>query len=487
MARPRLDVGPLRQARVRRRAGDRHRDSPTTKRWCWSSPGPDGVVRATGRASLAPPATDRQVPPEAPLPEPRPPASAESLRPGTVLGSIADEFDPVRARRVPGCGARRPDDLHGRAVRPSRVAAAVRQLDPRRQRRARSMDPRVVGGCRCWAWWAVARRSMSTAPSSTSTSARVTGSSSSTWRSSPRATSSSASTTPRSTPRGASGNTARMKRRFRQVDVFTDVPYTGNPVAVVLDGDGLDTEEMQRVARWINLSETTFVLPPTTADAHYRVRIFTPVLELPFAGHPTLGTCHAWLAGQADTACGRRGGAGVRGGADPACAGRPADWPSPLPRWCGRGRSTNRTSPGSRRCSVSSGPPSWRPSGSTTVPGGSRCCSASPDEVLAVRPGAGDVDIGLVALYPPGSPHAIEVRAFFPKDGMLIEDPVTGSLNASVGPVAHRQRPARPPRTSPARARRSGGRGGSTCRATTTGRSGSAAAPSRASRARIEV
>ena len=87
-----------------------------------------------------------------------------------------------------------------------------------------------------------------------------------------------------------------MRRRFAQVDVFTDVPYAGNPVAVVLDGDGISDDDMQRVARWTNLSETTFVLPPTTTGADYRVRIFTPALELPFAGHPTLGTCHAWLA-----------------------------------------------------------------------------------------------------------------------------------------------------------------------------------------------
>src|SRR5512132_234116 len=85
-----------------------------------------------------------------------------------------------------------------------------------------------------------------------------------------------------------------MRRRFRQVDVFTDVAYRGNPVAVVLDGDELTTEEMQRFANWTNLSETTFVLPPIAAEGDYRVRIFTPVLELPFAGHPTLGTCHAW-------------------------------------------------------------------------------------------------------------------------------------------------------------------------------------------------
>ncbi len=84
-----------------------------------------------------------------------------------------------------------------------------------------------------------------------------------------------------------------MKRRFKQVDVFTAVPYRGNPVAVVLDADGLSTEDMQRIARWTNLSESTFVLPPTQPGADYRLRIFTPGAELPFAGHPTVGTAHA--------------------------------------------------------------------------------------------------------------------------------------------------------------------------------------------------
>jgi len=86
-----------------------------------------------------------------------------------------------------------------------------------------------------------------------------------------------------------------MPRPFRQVDVFTTEPFSGNPVAVVLDGSGLSTEQMQRFANWMNLSETTFLLPPAAPGADYRVRIFTPVAELPFAGHPTLGTCHAWL------------------------------------------------------------------------------------------------------------------------------------------------------------------------------------------------
>jgi len=84
-------------------------------------------------------------------------------------------------------------------------------------------------------------------------------------------------------------------RPYKQVDVFTGTPYLGNPLAVVLDGSNLSDTDMQRFARWTNLSETTFVLPPTQANADYRVRIFTPGGELPFAGHPTLGTCHAWL------------------------------------------------------------------------------------------------------------------------------------------------------------------------------------------------
>jgi PhzF family phenazine biosynthesis protein len=84
-------------------------------------------------------------------------------------------------------------------------------------------------------------------------------------------------------------------RAFKQVDVFTDQPYFGNPLAVVLDGDGLDDAAMQRFASWTNLSETTFLLAPTDASADYRVRIFTPDRELNFAGHPTLGSCHSWL------------------------------------------------------------------------------------------------------------------------------------------------------------------------------------------------
>ena len=222
-----------------------------------------------------------------------------------------------------------------------------------------------------------------------------------------------------------------MKRRYRQVDVFTDTPYAGNPVAVVLDGDGLEPVEMQRVATWMNLSETTFVLPPSTADAHYRVRIFTPVLELPFAGHPTLGTCHAWLAEQPDGLTGdevvqectagliklRRMPSGLAFAAPPLVRSGPVDE-----------LLVQRTAEtiGIDRAAVVAA--EWADNG----PGWMALLLDRPEEVLAVRPGPGDVDLGLVALYPPDAPCALEVRAFFPKDGRLVEDPVTGSLNASL-------------------------------------------------------
>ncbi|QFZ81814.1 PhzF family phenazine biosynthesis isomerase [Variovorax paradoxus] len=100
--------------------------------------------------------------------------------------------------------------------------------------------------------------------------------------------------------------TLMKSRPFKQVDVFTATAYFGNPLAVVLDGQDLDDAAMQRFARWTNLSETTFLLPPTDATADYRVRIFTPGGELPFAGHPTIGSCHAWLqAGGKPKAAGR--------------------------------------------------------------------------------------------------------------------------------------------------------------------------------------
>ena len=118
-----------------------------------------------------------------------------------------------------------------------------------------------------------------------------------------------------------------MSRRFAQVDVFGSGPCSGNPVAVVLDAEGMTDEEMQRFARWTNLAETTFVLAPTRPEADYRVRIFTPVLELPFAGHPTLGTCHAWLEAGGEAAQWGRSSRSARPGWCGSVAGRSS--PSP--------------------------------------------------------------------------------------------------------------------------------------------------------------
>jgi PhzF family phenazine biosynthesis protein len=222
-----------------------------------------------------------------------------------------------------------------------------------------------------------------------------------------------------------------MPRPFQQVDVFTTTPYRGNPVAVVLDARGLTTEEMLEFARWTNLSETTFVLPPSAPGADYRVRIFTPGSELPFAGHPTLGTCHAWLAaggtpGGADVIvqeCGaglvpvRRTGYGLAFAAPPLLRSGPVEEPvvERVARMLGIGRAEILDA-------------EWAANG----PGWVAVLLASADEVLALRPGFVDLDVGVVGPYPEGSPEAFEVRAFFPKDGATAEDPVTGSLNASL-------------------------------------------------------
>jgi PhzF family phenazine biosynthesis protein len=225
-----------------------------------------------------------------------------------------------------------------------------------------------------------------------------------------------------------------MLRPFRQVDVFTDMPYRGNPVAVVLDGDDLTTEEMQRFAHWMNLSETTFVLPPSTPEADYRIRIFTPVAELPFAGHPTLGTCHAWLgAGGAPRAASdpdrivqecpaglvtiRRGEDGLAFAAPPLLRTGPVEDEvlDHVASLLSIGRDAIVDS-------------QWVDNG----PGWMAVLLGSVEEVLALRPAPIDLDIGAVALYPEGGPAAVEVRAFFPKDGATTEDPVTGSLNASL-------------------------------------------------------
>jgi PhzF family phenazine biosynthesis protein len=222
-----------------------------------------------------------------------------------------------------------------------------------------------------------------------------------------------------------------VQRAFQQVDVFTTTPYLGNPVAVVLDAAGLSDEEMARFARWTNLSETTFVLPPGADGADYRVRIFTPTIELPFAGHPTLGTCHAWLESGGTPAqdgtivqqCGaglvrvRRTENGLAFAAPPLVRSGPVDEPlvRHLADVLGIGRDDIVDA-------------QWADNG----PGWVAVLLGSAEAVLALRPGVTDHDLGVVGPYPPGSPQGFEVRAFTPKLAATDEDPVTGSLNASL-------------------------------------------------------
>jgi PhzF family phenazine biosynthesis protein len=222
-----------------------------------------------------------------------------------------------------------------------------------------------------------------------------------------------------------------MRRQFRQVDVFTAVPYLGNPLAVVLGADGLSDEQMGQFANWTNLSETTFVLPPQDEAADYRVRIFTPSGELPFAGHPTLGTCHAWLeaggqpkvAGLTVQECGaglvqvRQEGDGLAFAAPPLLRSGPVDEDLAV-RIAGI--------LGIRRDEIVD--LQWADNG----PGWIAVLLATADAVLALRPGVTDLDLGVAGPYPEGSPAAFEVRAFTPKLSSTDEDPVTGSLNASL-------------------------------------------------------
>ena len=220
---------------------------------------------------------------------------------------------------------------------------------------------------------------------------------------------------------------------FRQVDVFSALPLLGNPVAVVHDADDLSEDAMAAFARWTNLSETTFLLRPTTPAADYRLRIFTPGGELPFAGHPTLGSAHAWLeAGgvphgeQVVQECGvglirlRRDSGRLAFAAPDLLRSGPVE-PELLPRiaaalgvpqerilaaqWCDNG-------------------PGWI---------GVRLGSAA--EVLTLQPdfaAMAPLKLGVLGAYPAGDECAIEVRAFVPTLG-IPEDPVTGSLNAALG------------------------------------------------------
>lgn len=222
-----------------------------------------------------------------------------------------------------------------------------------------------------------------------------------------------------------------MARPLRQVDVFPGVPFGGNPVAVVLDGEGLEEDAMQTVARWTNLSETTFVLPTTSADADYRVRIFTPSQELPFAGHPTLGTCHAWLEAGGrprrnevivqECTAGlvriRRTPVGLAFAAPPLV--RSGDVDEQLVDRIATMLDVARSE------IVDS---QWVDNG----PGWVAVLLRDAEAVLSLRTPRADLHVGVVGAYPRGHDPAFEVRAFFPVADATLEDPVTGSLNASL-------------------------------------------------------
>lgn len=226
-----------------------------------------------------------------------------------------------------------------------------------------------------------------------------------------------------------------MPRPYYLIDVFGTVPFTGNPLAVVGDAQGLTTEEMQAIARWFNLSETTFLLRPTDPCADYRVRIFTPVHELPFAGHPTLGSAHAWQAMGVQTKrqnlitqeCGAGLVAVRRDGDRLAFAG------PPLVR---SGRPTEAELAEVLKVlqidSTKIVDAAWADNG----PGWIAVLLESADAVLAIEPlrfYRGTIDVGIVGPYPRSSEVAFELRAiYYNAQGTLIEDPVTGSLNASV-------------------------------------------------------
>jgi PhzF family phenazine biosynthesis protein len=225
--------------------------------------------------------------------------------------------------------------------------------------------------------------------------------------------------------------------RFDQVDVFTAEPLKGNPLAVVHAAAGLDDTTLAAFARWTNLSETTFLLPPTQPGADYRVRIFTPGGELPFAGHPTLGSCWAWLAaggqprapGVVVQECGI-GLVRVRQG-DASAPGRLAFAAPPLRRH------GPLEAPLLARITAALGIEEADVLHHQWVDNGPGWCAVmlrSAAQVLALRPDAarlGDIKLGVVGAQAEGAGTQFEVRAFIPGLGVP-EDPVTGSLNAGL-------------------------------------------------------
>jgi PhzF family phenazine biosynthesis protein len=220
---------------------------------------------------------------------------------------------------------------------------------------------------------------------------------------------------------------------FRQVDVFSAQPLLGNPVAVIEDGRGLTTEQMHAFTDWTNLSEATFLLPPSDASADYRVRIFCPGRELPFAGHPTLGTCHAWLeaGGQPQgevivQECGagmvriRRDGPVLSFAAPALRRGGPLDEVE-----------VDRIATGLGLDRSQIVDHQWCDNG----PGWQAVLLESAEQVLALEPDPqvlAGLDVGVIGPHASGEVD-FEVRAFFPGNAGLTEDPVTGSLNAALG------------------------------------------------------
>ena len=223
--------------------------------------------------------------------------------------------------------------------------------------------------------------------------------------------------------------------RFSQVDVFTSEFLLGNPVAVVHDADALSDEQMAGFARWTNLSETTFLSAPTDPRADYRLRIFTTAHELPFAGHPTLGSARAWLTAggvprsedEVVQQCGvglvriRRAGEQLAFAAPPLRRSGPVD-PSDVAQLA-RGLGV----PAAQVVDAQ-----WADNG----PGWVALLLPDADTVVNLEPDARSfgpfVDIGVIGPCPSGSDTAFEVRAFIVDGGSLVEDPVTGSLNAAL-------------------------------------------------------
>lgn len=227
-----------------------------------------------------------------------------------------------------------------------------------------------------------------------------------------------------------------MQRRVRFVDVFGTTPMSGNPVAVVIDSDGLSTADMRQITRWLNLSETTFIEEPTEDGADYKVRIFTLTGELPFAGHPTLGTCRVWAdeAGEARSEFVQQCGAGLirlrhQNGllafeAPPTIRGGSVD-PHELTEFA----DVLGVEPGDivRAAWVDNGP-GWV---GIQLRDARSVVDVEPD--FSRHPRRETLDIGVVGFHPPDNQCRYEVRAFFTgQSGRTLEDPVTGSLNAGL-------------------------------------------------------